>query len=83
MENTLGVVENAPELDGPRAAYLEPFRIFAPMSRLRQALELSSRLAPLSSALAWQRALGDEHPPEAMGAVPSLLREFLELNSGA
>lgn len=80
MENTLGLAENAPEFAGPREAYLEPFQIFAPLPTLRETLDLSARLAPLSSALAWQRALAEEAPADTRRAIPSLLREFLELN---
>lgn len=80
MENTLGLAENAPEFAGPRAAYLEPFQAFAPLAELHETLELSARLAPLSSALAWQRSLAGEPLSNANGAIPSLLREFLEMN---
>jgi len=80
MENTLGLAENAPEFAGPREAYLEPFQVFAPLPALRESLDLSARLAPLSSALAWQRALAEEAPADTRRAIPSLLREFLELN---
>ena len=80
MENTLGLAENAAEFAGPRTAYLEPFQIFTPLPKLRETLELSARLAPICSALSWQRALPGGPTPEIQSAVLSLLREFLELN---
>ena len=82
MENTLGYAENAPEFVGPRTAYLEPFQVFAPLAALRETLELSARLAPLGSALSWQRTPAGEPASENRHAVLSLLREFLELNDG-
>lgn len=83
LENTLGVFENTAEFERVLNAYLEPWEIIAPRAQLRQALELSQRLAPLCSALSWEYIVSATSPAQrgaAIYALPSLLSELLELN---
>jgi hypothetical protein len=83
VENTLGLAVNAPELDRLRDAYLEPWIGARGANRndLRDTLALALRVAPVSRALTWHRAVSNLPAPlrnEYALAVPALLREFLE-----
>lgn len=61
--------------------YLEPWARFASPSVVRKAFQGAQRLAPIVSALSWQRVvacLNAEQEREYAGAVAHLLREFLQ-----
>jgi hypothetical protein len=83
IENSLGIAEDAPELDRLRDAYLEPWTGAgggANRDDLRDHLVLARRVAPVCRALTWHRAVSALPPPlvgEYAHAVPALLREFL------
>jgi hypothetical protein len=83
IENTLGLVPDAPEWDRLRDAYLEPWtttRGGANRTELRDHLALALRVAPVSRALTWHRAVCALPAPlrgEYAPVVPGLLREFL------
>jgi len=82
----LGLDDGAPELDQLRDAYLKPFERYASSDRLLDAFRIAHRLSSLVSALSWYRsiaALPLEERGDYAGAVPGLLKEFLELEDQA
>lgn len=86
LENSLGLAENAAELARLRSAYLEAWTGYAPPHELERAYALSRRLAPICSALSWDRVVSSLPAPlrgDAIYAVPSLLSEFLEYYPGS
>ena len=87
IETTLGLPPDAPELTRLRDAYVEPWSVRgASRNELRDTLTLALRVAPLSKALIWNRAVSLLPTPlrsEYAHAVPGLLREFLEAESAA
>lgn len=85
-ENTLGLEENAPELDRLREAYLKAWLEFEPREDLLDTFDLASRLSPISSALSWYHDVSNMEESlreDYAGAIPSLLQEFLSLNTQA
>ncbi len=75
---------SGPDFDRLRNAYLRPWQKIAPHAVLSNALEASTPLAPLCSALSWQRAIAHAPPAaraEYLRPVPALLRECLGLLS--
>ncbi len=85
VENTLGLEENRPIFSSLRYTYLEAWREFDSEDNLVTAFELASQLWSLSSLFAWHHSLG-VLPPQDRGedqeAIPALLIELLEANSG-
>jgi Phosphotransferase enzyme family len=82
IEYFQGFKPGSPELAQLRDAYLEPWRSFGSCDQLLAAFDLASCLSPLASALGWYRVVSSLEPSlrtDYAGAVPSLLREFLEL----
>jgi hypothetical protein len=72
-------------LDRMRDAYLEPWTMYAPLSRLRDTFPLACRLAKLSRALTWQDFVRGSEPDarwEFADAVPYFLRMFLNDDEG-
>ena len=84
LENTFGLSENSPWFPQLRDGYLEPWTSFETRDRLIAAFDLSQRIAPVTAALRWLPALSNLAEPadsEYGSAIPSLLQEFLTLNS--
>ena len=84
VEISLELEEGAGELPELRDAYLEPWTRFESRSSLQAAFRLAQRLAPLVSALSWDRILSSLSQPlkeEYAVPVPALLREFLDLQA--
>lgn len=82
VENTLGLEPGDAWFGRLREAYLEAWSEAAPRAALRQAFALSERLAPIVSALSWDHVVSSLAPAarrDYAHAVPSLLRETLEL----
>ena len=80
VENTLQVVETAPEFERLRDAYLEPWTRYASREHLLAAYQLAQRLSPISSALGWYRvisSLDESLRNDYAEAIPSLFQEFL------
>jgi hypothetical protein len=63
MQDTLEVPNGAPELARLRDAYLEPWSDLADPATLRRSVTLACRVARLSRAMAWRRALRDAAVP--------------------
>jgi hypothetical protein len=61
--HVLGAGPGAPELERLRDAYLEPWTDLAAPPDLRRSVTLACRVARVSRALAWQRALRDAPAP--------------------
>ncbi len=83
VERTFGLPEGS-ALQRLIEAYLKPFSRLAPNDGLRAAFDRAQRLAPIPSALRWREALelADEFEKQKYAAaVPSLMRELLQLNS--
>jgi hypothetical protein len=83
IEYTFELDENSPWFSRLRDCYLAVWDQGETSDYLLEAYSLSRRLAPISSALRWQRAveaLDDLESSEYAGAIPSLLAEFLSLN---
>ncbi len=81
---SLGLDYGAPELDAVRDVYLESWKDYGALDELRTGFRLAQKIAPISGALGWQRAISklDEAQKEEYAApVPSLLQEFLEQES--
>jgi hypothetical protein len=86
IEYFQGFKPGSPELAQLRDVYLEPWKSFGSRDNLLAAFELASRLSPLTSALGWYRVVSSLDPSvrtDYAGAVPSLLREFLEMEDRA
>jgi len=69
-----------------RDAYLEPWQPFGSRDELLSIFDLSVRLSPLTSALAWSRVVSSldvRLRADYLDAIPSLLKEFLELEDKA
>ena len=84
VELSLGLAEDAPELDRLRDAYLEPWMRYGSREDLRAAFRLARRLAPVNGALTWRRALaglGEAARREYARPVPALLREVLDFET--
>ena len=90
LENTLGLPQDSPWHARLRDAYLEAWVGVETPERLLEAFILSQRLAPITAALRWAPAIASldvaeraeaKLPSEYAHAIPSLLREFLDLNS--
>ena len=84
LENTFDLAEGGLEFDRLRDVYLEPWTKYASRTELLEIFKLSRRLAPLCSALSWQRVVSSTPKSlrgDAVYAVPGLLQEFLELNT--
>jgi len=84
LENTFGLVEGSADFDRLRDVYLERWTKYASRAELLGIFDLSRRLAPLCSVLSWQRAIStvsESLRGDTIYAVPSLLQEFLELNT--
>lgn len=82
VENTFGLEPGDAWFGRLRDAYLEAWSTHAPTAALRQAFALAEKLAPIVSALAWDHvvlSLAPEARVDYAHAVPSLLRETLEL----
>ncbi|MFC2078841.1 phosphotransferase [Candidatus Bipolaricaulota bacterium] len=82
IEYFQGYKEGSPELAKLRDAYLGPWRQYGSREELVAIFDLSARLSPLTSALGWNRVVSSLDPSlraDYVGAVPSLLQEFLEL----
>ncbi|MDX1436779.1 MAG: alpha/beta fold hydrolase, partial [Anaerolineales bacterium] len=80
LENSLELKEDAPEFEGFKYAYLEPWSDYLGRSDLMDALALALSVAPLNRALTWHAILSrvDENNRKPFAAaVPSLLRELL------
>jgi hypothetical protein len=85
-ENSLGLEEDAPVLDRLRDAYLETWAKFGTREQLLGIFELARRLSPISSALGWYHVISNLEESlreDYAGAIPSLLQEFLSLNTQA
>ena len=85
VELSLGLAEDAPELDRLRDAYLEPWARYGSREELLAASRLARRLAPINGALTWRLALSGLEAAarrEYARPVPALLREFLEYETG-
>ena len=83
IENTLGIEENSPYHDRLMHAYLEPWTTLAPSAELVDIFRAAERVSPLCSALSWQLSPSDLDTEDSYTyteAIPSLLRELLELN---
>ncbi len=83
LENTFGVPEGSAAHLRLIDAYLEPFTVAAPRSRLTEAFQRAQRLAPIIAALRWQISmeLAEDHEKQHYAAaVPSLMRELMDLN---
>lgn len=90
IETILDLEEDAAEFDALRDAYLEVWNAYGSHEDLVAAFELANCLSSLVSALSWNRtvsSLPESERGNAVGAVPALLREFLErvdrLNGGS
>jgi hypothetical protein len=83
LENTLKIEENSAWHDRLIHAYLEPWTEWATHLELVDLFRIAQKVSPLCSALSWQRSLSDlsseERDPYGE-AIPSLLRELLDLN---
>ena len=85
VEISLGLAEDAPELDRLRDAYLEPWGRQGRREDLLAAFRLARRLAPVNGALTWYltvASLEESARREYTRPVPALLREFLEYDRG-
>ena len=85
VEISLGLAEDAPELDRLRDAYLEPWGRYGRREEVVTAFRLARRLAPVNGALSWHLTLAsleESARREYARPVPALLREFLEYDSG-
>lgn len=85
-EISLGLEENAPELQPLRNAYLEPWTRYESREDLLTALDLARRLAAINGALTWHRLVSrlEGQPREEYAKpVPALLQEFLDAESTA
>ncbi len=85
VENSLGLAEDAPELDRLRDAYLEPWGRYGRREEVVTAFRLARRLAPVNGALSWHLTLAsleESARHEYARPVPALLREFLEYDGG-
>ena len=81
IEYILDLEEEAPEFTALRDAYLEPWRAYGSHEDLVAAFDLANCLSSLVSALSWNRtvsSLPEAQRGDAVGAVPALLKEFLE-----
>jgi len=86
IEHFQGFKPGSPELLHLRDIYLEAWSEFGTHEQLVAAFDLSVRLSPLTSALGWHRvvsSLDASLRADYIDAVPSLLREFLELEDKA
>lgn len=85
-EISVGLEENAPELQPLRDAYLEPWTRYESREELLRALDLASRLASINGALTWHRLVSrlEGQPREEYAEpVPALLQEFLDVEMTA
>ncbi len=85
-EISLGLEENAPELQLLSDAYLEPWTLYEPRQSLIEALGLARRLASIGGALVWSRLVsrfGEPLREEYAERVPALLHEFLDAETAA
>ncbi len=83
VEYRFGLEEDSPWFLRLSSRYLSEWGQGGPGSPLHEAYQLSRRLAPILSALRWQRAieaLAEPEENEYAYAIPSLLSEFLTLN---
>lgn len=83
VEYTLQFQEDAPEFQGLRDAYLEPWTQVESREVLLRTFDLARRVAPISSALGWHRTLSglEESLREDYAvAIPGLLNEFLDIH---
>jgi hypothetical protein len=76
----LGLRGGAPDLLALRDAYLEPWTIFAPRSRLIELFELAYPLGMLCRALSWDRLLA-EVPVQDRGEFDHFVPAWLEMAS--
>lgn len=86
IEYFQGYKADSPEIAKLRDAYLEPWQRFGSRDELLAVFDLSVRLSPLTSALAWNRVVSSldvSLRTDYLDAVPSLLKEFLELEDKA
>lgn len=83
LENTLKIEKNSSWFDRLMHAYLEPWTNGATLLELVDIFRIAQKVSPLCSALSWKRSLSDlnaeEREPYAK-AIPSLMRELLDLN---
>jgi hypothetical protein len=82
LEYTLGLEDHAPEFAALRDVYLEPWTESESREDLRQTFDLAGRLSPICSALGWSLGVSDLDESlrdDYVGAVPNLLREYLEI----
>ena len=83
LENTLGREGKSFWHNHLMQAYLEPWTKWATHLELVDVFQIARKVSPLCSALSWQRSLSDltaEDKGPFAAAIPSLLRELLDLN---
>jgi hypothetical protein len=82
IENRLGLSAESPKMKGLLHDYLTSWEQRETRANLEEAFDQAKRLAPLVSALSWDRALegvGLRDREKYAGAIPRLLQEFLAL----
>ena len=80
-ENSLGLSEDAPELEELRDYYLENWRDFASPKDLLEAASLSQKIGLINRALTWHHVISQMSAltkADYASAVPSYLQDFIK-----
>jgi len=86
IEYSLDLEEYPPEFDGLRDVYLKSWMQYDSFENLLDYYHLAARLSPICSALGYfqtMKRLEDPLGSDFKGAIPGLLREFLDLDDRA